>query len=114
MFFDNLQAVSADRSVCITHLKGPLLEESHYYPFGTEMSAISSHSLPSYVRNRYKANGGAEFGDEEWSNGSGLEMYETFYRSYNAQIGRFMQGDPMMEESGESYVFGKNNPVSIF
>ena len=100
------------------------MEQSHYYPFGTEMSAISSHSLPSYVQNRYKANAGAdcvprtivirEYGDEEWSNGSGLEMYETFYRSYNAQIGRFMQGDPMMEESGESYVFGKNNPVSIF
>ncbi len=83
------------------------------FPFDEEMAGISSHALPSYVPNRYKANGGVEYGDEEWSNGSGLEMYETFYRSYNAQIGRFMQGDPMMEAtvSMSGYVFSGNNPV---
>ncbi len=104
VYFDNLQ---------ITHEKGPLLEESHYYPFGTEMKGISSRSLPSYIPNRYKANAGAEYGDEEWTNGSGLEMYETFYRSYNAQIGRFMQGDPVMEATVtmSGYVFSGNNPV---
>ena len=51
----------------------------------------------------------------EWGDGSGLEMYETPARSYDAQIGRFGQTDPLMEQTGNvsDYAFVLNNPVSM-
>jgi RHS repeat-associated protein len=104
VYFDNLQ---------ITHEHGPLLQEDHYYPYGLGMAGISSSAITTAAPNKYKANGGAEYADEEWNNGSGLQMYETFYRSYNAQTGRFMQTDPLAESSMNlsAYTFSTNNPA---
>ena len=43
------------------------------------------------------------------------QTYETFYRGYDAALGRFMQIDPLVDfiPSISSYHFGFNNPVAF-
>jgi RHS repeat-associated protein len=99
VFFDNLQ---------VTHICGPLLEETHYYPFGLTMSGISSAKLPNDVVNRKKFNGIEENRDLN------LNEYEAFFRTLDPQIGRWWQLDPKIEEmySWSCYVAMFDDPVS--
>jgi RHS repeat-associated protein len=100
VFFDNLQ---------VTHVRGPLLEETHYYPFGLTMAGISSKAAGK-LENRYKYNG-IEF-DEDL----GLNTYEAFYRTLDPTIARWWQIDPKVEEGQETispYVSMGNNPVKF-
>jgi RHS repeat-associated protein len=98
VYFDNLQ---------VSHSRSPLLETNEYYPYGLKMASIS-YKASMTMTNRYGWNGGNEYEDE-----GELNYSNTFYRKYDAQIGRFT-GIDMMAESFASlnpYQFGGNNPV---
>jgi RHS repeat-associated protein len=98
VYFDNLQ---------VNHIHGSLIEETHYYPFGGILQAISSKAL-LVKDNKHKFNGGNELNTEfEWM------MYEATYRNYDPQIGRFYAVDPMTEKytSLSVYNFSFNNPI---
>ena len=88
-----------------------------YYAFGLQIPGISSHANKglTYIDNRYKANGGNEYQSKEFSDGSGLELYDAGFRGYDAQTGRFTQQDPLAEIDPDwsPYVYVHNNPVAF-
>jgi len=72
------------------------------------MAAISSKAILK-TTDPYKYDAGSELEEE-------LNYYNTFYRKYDAQIGRFTGVDIRSEESAgmSVYNFGANNPVMFY
>jgi RHS repeat-associated protein len=98
VFFDNLQ---------VTHIRGPILEETHYYPFGLTMAGISSKALAfGSPENKKKFNGIEQNTDFD------LNTYEAFYRIHDPQIGRWWQADPKPNMVESLYATMANNPLS--
>ncbi|MFY0592017.1 DUF6443 domain-containing protein [Roseivirga sp.] len=98
VYFDDLD---------ITHTKGAILQEDHYYPFGMNINALSS-TAPLSKPNQFKYNAGTEL-----TEAFDFDIYETPFRGYDAQLGRFMQVDAMADvlSSITPYNFGYNNPI---
>ncbi len=94
VFFDNLQ---------ISQLRGPLMEETHYYPFGLAMAGIS-YKLPGSLANKFKYNG------IELNEDLGVEDYDAHFRTLDPQTGRWWQIDPKIEQGQE--IFSPYNSMS--
>jgi RHS repeat-associated protein len=100
VFFDN---------VTLGLNSGPLLEETHYYPFGLTMAGISSNALKgtNYAKNRKEYNGIEHTTDLD------LNQYDAFFRTLDPQTGRWAQLDPKTEsmEMWSPYASMYNNPI---
>ncbi len=105
VFFDNLELV---------HTRGPLLEETHYYPFGLTMSGISSKAATLTASKNLLKFKGKEMQQGEFSDGSGLELVDFGARMYDNQLGRWQLLDPLASSYNNTspYAFVKNNPIN--
>ncbi|KOF04082.1 hypothetical protein OB69_03595 [Roseivirga seohaensis subsp. aquiponti] len=99
VYFDNLN---------ITHTKGAILQEDHYYPFGLSIAALSS-TAPLNKPNKFKLSGNEEQTEFD------LNVYDFNARTYDPVLGRFMQIDIMADVEHSigmtPYHYVANNPT---
>ena len=101
-------------SLTIRHPQPALLvsQENHYYPFGLNLSGVAVNTRPAEMMSKRLYNGGSELEDELLGAEGG--NYSTFYRRYDATIGRFLGVDPLADVFGNEtpFHYASNDPVN--
>jgi RHS repeat-associated protein len=82
-----------------------VLQENHYDPYGLALYGIEKDGVSNH---QYKFNEGSEL-----NNSLDLNWYETDFRTYDPQLGRFHQVDLLcfLSPSISNYSFASNNPI---
>ena len=83
VYFDNFQ---------VSHTRGRIIEENHYYAYGLKISGISSKKVGD--ANEGHLSNKNLYNDKELDDDADLNLYDFGFRTYDAQIGRFIQIDP--------------------
>ncbi len=106
-------AVFFDNSVGGTHQREDNFE-NHYYPFGLTMAGIEFQSVRKSLKTNILYND-KELQNKEFSDGTGLEMYDFGARFYDAQIGRWHSIDPLasLSRRWSPYNYCYNNPLGM-
>lgn len=103
VYFDNLQ---------VAHNRGRIVEENHYYSYGLQIAAISSKK----VGNPAEGHLGNQnlYNDKELIEEADLAWYDYGFRSYDPQIGRFAQLDPLTDDYPflTPYQYASCDPIS--
>lgn len=86
-----------------------VIQENSFYGFGMVMAGSTVTTPTPQNKNLY--NGGSEWQNQFTNDQPGY--YETFYRNYDAALGRFIGIDPETEgaESLTGYNYSGNNPI---
>jgi RHS repeat-associated protein len=103
VYFDHFQ---------VTHTRGRIIEENHYYAYGSKMAGISSAAMPSGMggaKQNSRVNYGfqGDFSEEDID----AQWNEFDLRTYDPQIGRFTSVDPY-DQFTSPYIGMGNNPAS--
>jgi len=94
--------------VRLEHTRGQILQEDHYYPFGLNISALSS-TAPLSKPNRFKYQG------QEYESDFGVNIHSFEWRGYDQTLGRTWQLDPHLESyfTISPYSWAANDPISV-
>ncbi|UZR99856.1 RHS repeat domain-containing protein [Chondrinema litorale] len=98
----------------INYTPARIVQENHYYPFGLNMAGIEKQGIPDNKFQYNQGTGKKQFKTER-DRDFGLNWDMTKHRTYDYQLGRFNQIDPLAEatpqESLSPYQYSFNNPV---
>jgi RHS repeat-associated protein len=84
-----------------------VMSETHYYPFGMSINALSYTNPLQKIANKYLYN------SKELQDDLGLGWYDYGKRFYDAEVGRWHGVDPKAEKykSWSVYQYVRNNPI---
>jgi RHS repeat-associated protein len=96
------------------YLASLVIDATSYYPFGLIMKVIGKEGT-GVLQNKYKYNGKEEQ-RKEFSDGSGLELYDYGARLLDQQLGRWWTIDPKASKLAQwsPYTYTLDNPSTFF